>query len=604
MKHFILIGLFFLKLSFLSQGQSMVRTYYDDDKSVLKEEFFVSEEASNILEGDYTAFYEDGTIKTEGQFLNNKSTGIWMYYYQNGRLRMQGEIGNGRNIGKWEYYYENGSVKMTGELVDGKKEDTWVYYFKNNSIESEGKYLDGKKIAFWKYFHQSGVHRASQEFFEEDSYYVEVYETGSPKLEGKMIDRKKTGTWNYLYEDGTTKASGIYLMNKKNGNWEFYDNTGKIESEGNYKNDLANGIWIHYHHNGTIASEGELVDGQKNGNWKMFYGDGVVKGEVNYNYGDGEYWEYYKNGNLKVRGMIRSSKYNGRWEYYYEDGSLEGKCNFVMGEGEYLGYYNDNKVKMKGRLKNEIKIGIWELYERSGELTGYYKPYYEDGEETFFIAENVKEQKQLSQIRRARAGSYKARKKKNRYFNQKFHEYKAFIIGYNPIAPLVGTFPFSFEYYLEERLGYELVATYIRRPFFRSFSSVSEGSTYSEGYSFTFRQKFYHEEVPIGQPYFAHELKYTSLFHSTNISGQSIFGASEQKYEYALIVGNRFFKNVTTNGFTADGYIGFGAGYRNYNQSFISSDPTTDPFRSLNQNNFSYSIRIGISLGFAIRIKR
>ena len=138
---------------------------------------------------------------------------------------------------------------------------------------------------------------------------------------------------------------------------------------------------------------------------------------------------------------------------------------------------------MKGVIKNDIRTGIWELYEKTGDITGFYKPYYEEGEATFFIAEDVKEQKELSQSRRASAGSSKTIKKKSRYFKKGINEYKALIIGYNPIAPLLGALPLSFEYYLKERLGYELVAQYLRDPFFKSFSSVAEGETFSEGYN-------------------------------------------------------------------------------------------------------------------------
>jgi hypothetical protein len=157
---------------------------------------------------------------------------------------------------------------------------------------------------------------------------------------------------------------------------------------------------------------------------------------------------------------------------------------------------------------------------------------------------------------------------------------------------------------MEERLGYEVGFQYLRNPFFRSFSSVSEGSTYSQGYAVTFRQKFYHPEAPIGQPYFAHELKFTTLYHSSNISNQSIFGAQEQKIEYAAVVGTRFFKNSTVNGFTIDTYIGFGVGYRDFSKLYETTDPADNPFNSLNSSSFSYSIRIGVNLGYSFRIRK
>lgn len=604
MRSTVYISLILMLFSSLANAQVLLKTYHDEEKTIVKEEFYIRSRNSKVLDGPYKSFFEQGGIKSRGQFENNNSTGVWQYYYKNGRLRMKGQIGNGKNVGQWDYYYENGSLKMSGRLEQGKKDGYWVYQYKNNTIESEGSYLLGMKTGSWKYYHEAGVLKALEEFTGDGSYYEEFFESGSIKSNGKIIGAKKVEEWIFYYEDGTVQAKGNFTRGKKSGTWQYFANTGKIEAEGKYEEDLANGIWIYYHTDGAVASEGVLVDGTKDGSWKMFYNDGTVKGVANYNRGDGEYKEYYKNGKIKVHGMVTSGLNNGSWLYYYENGAIEGTCDYAMGEGEYLGYYNDGTKKMKGMIKNDRRTGIWELYERNGEITGYYKPYYEEGEPTFFIADDVEEQQKLSQIRRARAGSSKTIKKKSRYFKKRIHEYKAFIIGYNPIAPLLNSLPLSFEYYLEERLGYELSVQYLRDPFFRSFSSIEVGSTYSEGFAITFRQKFYHEEAPIGQPYFAHELRYTYLTHSSNISNEQVEGASEQKIEYGLLVGTRFFKNVTSNGFTADGFVGFGIGYRDFNKTFSTTDPTTDPFNSLNSNSFAYSIRIGINLGYAFRIKR
>ncbi len=599
--HIIAITLILIPLT--SQAQVLLKSYYENSESV-KEEFYVTSKDNNTLNGPYKSFFKNGNLKSEGQFVNNQSTGIWKYYFENGQLRMQGEIENGKGVGEWQYYFENGSFKMIGKMVEGKKQDDWVYYHKNGSKESEGKYITGKKDGFWKYYYPEGILRATEEFSGLGSYYEELYETGAIKAEGKRIGEEQVDEWLYYYEDGTIQARGNFVAGKKDGTWKYYDEIGRIEAEGRFDKDLANGIWIYYHSDGSVASKGELVEGEKNGNWQMFYNDGTLKGEANYLRGDGAYKEYYKNGSLKVKGAVKNGLNDGHWEYFYENGNLEGSCDFVMGEGLFKGFYNNGGIKMKGTIKNDIKVGIWELYEPSGEITGYYKPYYEDGESAFFIAEDNQEQKQLSEIRRARAGSSKTFRKKSRYFKKRIHEYKAFIIGYNPVAPLANVLPFSFEYYLEERLGYEVMVQYLRDPFFRSFSSISDDIVFSQGYSATVRQRFYHKEAPIGQPFFAHELKYTSSYHNINQSGERIEGAHEQKIEYGVVVGTRFFKNVNANGFTADAYVGFGLGYRDYQQNYVPQDPGNDPFKVLNSNNFAYSIRIGVNFGYAFRIKR
>ena len=56
-------------------AQYLIKTYYDEDETMVKEEFFVRSKTNNILEGSYKSFFEAGGIKSEGQFTNNVSTG-------------------------------------------------------------------------------------------------------------------------------------------------------------------------------------------------------------------------------------------------------------------------------------------------------------------------------------------------------------------------------------------------------------------------------------------------------------------------------------------------------------------------------------------------
>ena len=41
--------------------------------------------------------------------------------------------------------YDNGQVKIDGNLVDGKKEGKWVWYYESGKIEQEVNFVDGKK---------------------------------------------------------------------------------------------------------------------------------------------------------------------------------------------------------------------------------------------------------------------------------------------------------------------------------------------------------------------------------------------------------------------------------------------------------------------------
>jgi len=602
MRFFILA----LLLGVMSHGmaQVLMRTYYDQADSKIKEEFYVLSRKNPLLNGPYTSYYESGEIKSEGKFIQNRSSGIWKYYYQNGKVKMTGRVSNGKNVGVWSYYYPSGNLKMSGEIRNGEREGPWVIYDANGTKQSEGSFDHEKKVSDWQYYYSSGVLRAD-EFFDGDSaQYEEYYISGNIKMNGSKYKNKKAGHWRFYNEDGSLQAEGSYQGGKKTGPWKHYTSEGLLEAEGSYKNDEPNGLWLHYYINGQLASKGNLAEGKKDGPWKMYYNDGTLKGEGLYENGTGTYREYYKNGSLKLRGEIRRGTNEGKWEYFYENGDLEGDCVFHNGQGNYVGYYPTREVKMKGEIKDNIKIGIWELYEKNGQLAGYYKPYYEEGEPAFFLAEDIARQKALSATRRARPGSFKYKKKSNRYFHKNINEYQTLIVGYNPVAPLFDRFPISFEYYMEERLGYELLVQYIRSPFFKSFETVSGGNTFSDGGSVSIRQKFYHSETKLGLPYFGHELRYAYERHFTNLQGVKTKGATESRYEYALLVGMRYFKNRNDRGFTLDTFIGFGLGYRDYNQTYVPPDPTTDPFAEITSRPFSYSMRVGVNLGFAFKAQK
>ncbi len=595
-------------------SQQLMHTYYEMEGEPLKEEYKINSKGE--LHGEYTLFSKDGIMESKGFFSNNVSTGEWSYYFPSGELRMAGKVRNGVNNGLWQYYYESGGKKMEGELVEGKRSGIWAIYNTRGLKQSEGRFEGNNRVGVWKYYASSGGLKASEDIKDDYSIYTEYYISGEVKSTGKNFDGKKEGEWNYHFEDASLQAKGVYREGKKFGYWKYYNESGAIKAEGNYINDLTDGIWIHYFESGGVKTKGKLYKGQKNGAWHLFYADGTLKGEIEYKLGDGIYKEYYKTGFLKVKGKVVNGRNQEMWQYFYESGYLEGECNFRNGEGKFIGYYPPTtrkelkegligKRKMKGLIQDERKVGIWELYEVNGDLAGYYKPYYEGENEGFWLANEMEEQKILSAKKQnVRIGSYSYKSSGSRYFKSKLNEHRAFIFNYNPIAVFYNIFPIGVEYYMNERLGYEILFQYLRDPFLKNFSSLNEGKNYTEGFSASVRQKFYQKNYDFGIPYLGHELRYSKLQHSANINENPIVGAIESTYEYAVIIGFRYFKNKQDNGFTVDVFLGAGIGYRDFDQTYLTINTFNDPFSNLNSNPLSLSLRAGFHLGYTFKTKK
>ena len=61
----------------------VVRTYYDNAKTRLKEEYFIN---AGKKEGIYKSYYSNGQLWYEVNYIDNKREGICKSYYENGQI--------------------------------------------------------------------------------------------------------------------------------------------------------------------------------------------------------------------------------------------------------------------------------------------------------------------------------------------------------------------------------------------------------------------------------------------------------------------------------------------------------------------------------------
>lgn len=87
-------------------------------------------------EGDLvkaTYYYEDGSIKTQGFFKNNKLTGKWVRFDKNGKKVQIAHYKDGKKVGKWLVWTSEGTLKEIN--------------YKDNSIASVNVWKSDAKIA-------------------------------------------------------------------------------------------------------------------------------------------------------------------------------------------------------------------------------------------------------------------------------------------------------------------------------------------------------------------------------------------------------------------------------------------------------------------------
>ncbi len=604
--------------SYQAAAQQDLILYYDSSQQIVKEVFQLAKDNPQVLEGAYKAYYANGNVKILGHYHQNTASGWWAYFYENGHPKMRGTLAQNVHHGLWEYFYENGRLQMKGAVYDTLRQGLWQFFFEKGSLKSEGSFLDGQKDGLWQYYAEDGFLKAEETFHGDSSTYWEFYASGPLRLKGNRYRGQNEGAWTQYHENGQVQAAGSYHQGVRQGVWKFYHGNGRLASTGSFLNGVSSGVWSYYHENGSKSAEGEEKNGTKEGYWKLYQSNGDFKGQALYG-PDGLYQEFYEDSTLKVKGAMPGGVPQGRWQYFDEDGTLEGEAIFNNGTGTYRGCYRNGSLKMKGTLTQGKRTGVWELYKPNGQLAGYYTSVYEN-DEPVFESLSREPPDAIQQTETATLNpDYLYKKKGLRYFKPRVNEFRGIILGLDPAGLLFHRIPFSIEYYLQERLGYELVFGIERTPFFLSDKEVDANTSYSRGYFIAIKQKFYHADTRSGIFYFGHGLGLEHLEHHANLAEVDALSgalsvpvntvvAEEQQVSYVLLGGTRLMKDADlintrvskatpSPGLTFDVFGGVGIGYR-----FLSKSYTADRYDHLlgkaSRKGLFLPLQVGATIGY------
>ncbi len=328
---------------------------------------------NNLKQGKWFLFYENGNIKQEGTYLDDKKDGYFKDYTETGDLLkiskyLMGELQpDAEEIAKLKVkneYYPDGKLKLSAMYRNESPEGIWREYkpdgtierslmYHNGIITGEGNVLDdGNKDGPWK------------EFFAD----------GTLKSEGNYADGKPVGDWKYFHLNGKTEQIGKFnKQGKPEGKWKWFYEDGKLLREENYRNGLRDGLLSEYDEEGTLIQEGEFVNGEEDGPW------------------------FYLTGNDYVRGTFRDGLRTGMWYTYSlvrnaekTDSLLMFKGNFIddLPDGKHIWFWDNGKVHDEGFFVMGKKEGEWVINNSDGTL--FLVITFKDGVEIRFDGVRIK----------------------------------------------------------------------------------------------------------------------------------------------------------------------------------------------------------------------
>ena len=117
-----------------------IKKYFQPSGKLMEE--FTKEELTGYLVGRYTAYHENGKVKTEAEFFNGRNTdvrtGSWKYY------NPQGNIDSIKQYKSGVEYWPNKELKTAGGFIFDSKNEKWVKTGEWRWYDEQGKLKDSK----------------------------------------------------------------------------------------------------------------------------------------------------------------------------------------------------------------------------------------------------------------------------------------------------------------------------------------------------------------------------------------------------------------------------------------------------------------------------
>gem|GEM_PF-2284351 len=144
------------KDDFVVQNGDTLRVVKEYDlRGRLKTERMIDKDS--FTQGVAKMFYEDGTLKGEIIFMDDKKNGLEKGYFRNGKIEHTGLNSMGKQDSTWVWYYENGAIRKIDNWMNGKSFGENISYTENGSIKEYTFYTFGGDAIYLRKYDEKGA---------------------------------------------------------------------------------------------------------------------------------------------------------------------------------------------------------------------------------------------------------------------------------------------------------------------------------------------------------------------------------------------------------------------------------------------------------------
>ena len=116
--------------------------------------------------GKFKAYYQNGNVSTEGEFINGMREGARKIYHSNGKVASDETYFNGHLHGTCTYYYASGKVKAVKQFNLGELHGKVTHYYENGKVEKEESYQNDTRHGSFKYYAADGKPTVQRNYYD------------------------------------------------------------------------------------------------------------------------------------------------------------------------------------------------------------------------------------------------------------------------------------------------------------------------------------------------------------------------------------------------------------------------------------------------------
>lgn len=269
----------------------------------------------------------------EGQFIDDKPTGLFKYYSESGKLKA---ITTYRENGTKAYallFDEKGNKIAEGLYLNEKKDSVWNYFNPDKILIAQESYQNNKKHGTWKIFYEDGKVYEEMDWRNgvKHGAWKQYYKNSTLKTDATYNNGDLDGKMKFFFSDGKPDMIGTYVNAMREGPWEYYNPDGKLKMRELYtkgkvaRKEYHNGVFNENYDNDILKSSITYKDGKKNGAFKEYYNAGEWKRRIKPAEGEfpEEVEEYFEGQQLQREGAYLDDQLQGKITTYKPNGKID-----------------------------------------------------------------------------------------------------------------------------------------------------------------------------------------------------------------------------------------------------------------------------------------